>query len=816
MQENYSLKPSNVLLSNWQNHPNFSNEENSNSITKLKKTYVGIDFGTSTTVVSVLAQDSRLSWCPVSLQIEQSLPDGGTEEDTIVSSVLAWKDSRLYFGLPAYKIKQRYRSGAGKTHFSSFKMGLGVSVGSTYPKTSLSEGNGHGVIIETAKDATREFFKLLVPQITKALVKNGLPPVAEYGITVPASFQANQRKELQEALADAGIAISESCFIDEPNAALLSYLFQSSTGQEDPLLKNALERGPVNILVFDFGAGTCDISILKISQGIQSGRPQLVSQNRAISRFTALGGDNIDRAIAKQFLYPQLINGRENIELTQSVINGTIIPDLLPVAEKLKIAFCEWMTRMDISTLDELKDREHVITERPYKTKISQEEVILSRPSLSAQEFAEVMSGFTGDWNEEESEESDHVYSPVADALSKAGMESDELFGVLFIGGSCGNPLVVRSIMDNLPGNVKAIVPEDLRCHVSQGAAIHSTSYHGFNHDLIQPITSEPICLITKGGQLKTLIKASTPLPSTSIETRVKVAESGQSIVELPLCLSSKNRFLGKLSLETPRIAFTQDAEITVTCELTREKLLKVSAECEGVKVMSKLLNPLSCQTLYDKDIQYHLALQELNTFLLDGSLKYHPEAVEHMMEVCGRTGRYREAVDYCRWLEKYDDQDLSTNICYYYSQAGEYKLSEKWGKKAYKRNPNAVNTYNCACVAQGEERIKLLRESLERNPNFSPALYLLGLSLADMGAPEGTKLLKRVMKIYSQEMSRNQLSDVDSARYLKVAKIIGDQSEIKKIEAYKNKKRPVSDQSFYNEDNLAATITHNSLRRNS
>ena len=56
---------------------------------------------------------------------------------------------------------------------------------------------------------------------------------------------------------------------------------------------------PLHILVFDFGAGTCDISILEI--GRKSGK--LYSKNIAISKFEQLGGDDIDRHIVKEILF---------------------------------------------------------------------------------------------------------------------------------------------------------------------------------------------------------------------------------------------------------------------------------------------------------------------------------------------------------------------------------------------------------------------------------------------------------------------------------------------------------------------------------
>ena len=83
--------------------------------------------------------------------------------------------------------------------------------------------------------------------------------------------------------------ISKQSLIDEPNAAFISYIHDSEDSESIAISPHYNSK----VLVFDFGGGTCDISILEIGKSANG----LYSKNVAISKFTKLGGDDIDRYI---------------------------------------------------------------------------------------------------------------------------------------------------------------------------------------------------------------------------------------------------------------------------------------------------------------------------------------------------------------------------------------------------------------------------------------------------------------------------------------------------------------------------------------
>ncbi|MBK8587143.1 MAG: Hsp70 family protein [Bacteroidetes bacterium] len=118
----------------------------------------------------------------------------------------------------------------------------------------------------------KNIFQYLKAQIDRYLRKNNLPTNTQYAVSIPASFEANQRKELIYALEQNGISINKQALIDEPNAAFLSYV-QVSSKENHPLI---LPDGDnPKIMVFDFGVGTCDVSILELGKDLSVFTPKI-------------------------------------------------------------------------------------------------------------------------------------------------------------------------------------------------------------------------------------------------------------------------------------------------------------------------------------------------------------------------------------------------------------------------------------------------------------------------------------------------------------------------------------------------------------
>jgi len=246
-------------------------------------TFIGIDFGTSTTVVSfAVAGNAATPLKTSNVPIRQLNPDGSFTEIHLVPSCIAFFDNRLFIGQTAKQLKSKLTF--GRNLWYSFKMMIGTDNGPLWFGTGLPKGHSVATI-ENPLDAAKVFFKYLKKEIDHFITANNLPRQTYYSISIPASFEANQRKDLKAALDEANIPFQDSLFIDEPNAAFLSYLVEANNYSHQNY--NIPIDSPLHILVFDFGAGTCDISILEI--GRKAGR--LYSKNVAISKFEQLGGD---------------------------------------------------------------------------------------------------------------------------------------------------------------------------------------------------------------------------------------------------------------------------------------------------------------------------------------------------------------------------------------------------------------------------------------------------------------------------------------------------------------------------------------------
>lgn len=702
--------------------------------------FVGIDFGTSTTVVSAVTLDGKGRPQAEPLIIEQPAVLGGTIRHHLVNTVLAWKRGVLLFGQDAYRLRQELYE--GRQVFSSFKMRLGVDLGPAYPETALAKGQGP-VSIESPQDATREFFRQLVPAIDAALAETGLPQDRRVAVTVPAAFEANQRRDLADCLAAAGLPVDQSGFIDEPNAAFLSHIHHAARGIEGSELMALMRKRPTRVLVYDFGAGTCDVSVLEVAAAGQ----RFGSRNLAISRFTALGGDDIDRALAREVLMPRLLASVPGFEPTQRDIDERLLPRLQPTAERLKIAAVQWMADRDLSTVEEMRARAATsFSDQPVPPfRLRDSSLRLESPTVTLGELANVLEPFVGTYDPARS--TLHVFGPVDNAIAKSGLVPKDLDAVLFIGGSAQNPAVRAAVMERLPSGVRAIVPRDLRTHVSIGAALHSFGYHAFRSDFIRPIVPEPIFVLTRGGGREPIVPAGAEVPTRDrFVTRLHVARDGQPAVELPICVSNESKLLGLLRVPAPSgTGFSKGEEVLVSAAVTRDKLLDVEARVAGHAVRADLMNPLANQELSQAETRLLEAKQAFNQALLAGRGKPSVAAVVAYAAAAREAQAWETAADMYQAGERLDpSRDFAINITFAYAMAGRRDLARKWAAIAHERQPSAVTAFNLSCSLDGAEKERLLREALRHDPAYAPALLALGQRLHARGQAEGTDMLDR------------------------------------------------------------------------
>lgn len=776
-------------------------------------TYVGIDFGTSTSVASIATAgpDGRgLHTTPIDIR---QLDELGREiHSPLVDTCLAWHNRKLLFGVGAARLRQELAG--NETVWTSFKMGLGIDLGPVYNRTALPAGKFE-YTIEKPQQAAAVFLKFLCDGIREHVRTYGLPAQIYYTVTVPASFEANQRRDLFAALASAGIPDNEIRLMDEPNAAFLSYLVDMESRSSGARLVDALQARKRNVIVFDFGAGTCDISILEVSVS----RESILSRNLGISKFWALGGDDIDRAIVEQVLLPQLCGG-ENVAryfFTTTQLEQQVLPRLKPVAETLKIACCELAEQKGWKTVADLKNAGTTVTTKPGAPfSIAGKEWHIGEPRITMDQFAGIMAAFTGQpGGPPGASKTIDVLQPIDNALEKVELTRDDIDVVLFIGGSCENPLIRHYVSRHLGSRVESITPRDLRAHVSQGAALYTLFTKGAGIDPIRPITSETIYVMTAGERLEPVVRACSPVPSEGLlPEQLRVIRAGQKIIELPFFSGNASRPVGIVQLKAPAGSqgFREGEYVSIRWSFSREKILRVVAEANGVSQTGEFQNPLANEEMTEEVLRMLKVRQDFNESVLKGKGRPTTAVTLAYANAAKGAGSWRLAAELLEVVERLDGEaDHSTMICYCYSMDGDTKSSHKWSGIAYERKPSALTAYNLALDKQRIRNMaayeQLMQECLERDPDYTAALVVYGRHLMAQGEAAGAVYLQRAFDIFRQEMEDAELDSADIPRFRQAANALGKGSVLSAIEKFEKETGPKKSSHGFRYENLAGSI---------
>lgn len=785
-----------------------------------EKTFVGIDFGTSTTVVSYVTIDEEsgaLMAEPIPITQYDEL--GGSIEDHLVPTCIAWTGQELLVGQGAARLKSEYQY--GRNIWFSFKMDLGTDLGPQYYNTELSGESGPAVI-QKPQHAAKVFFSYLREKIEDFVLKQQLPQEIIYSASVPAAFEANQRQDLCNALKEADINLPKYGIIDEPNAAFISYLcdtLKSGTGIAESINKNRR-----NILVFDFGAGTCDISILEV--GAEGKR--IISKNKAISQFHALGGDNIDRQIVRKVLLDQLFEQNDvSVDFTSNEIAKGIIPKLQQAAEDLKVQCCKYITNnWDGSDIKPFLENGRSVSGNDVETfHIHGTELRLKHPIMIYEDFAQVMGPFLDpetiyDKMIHRQEDVISIFEPVISAMGKAEMEKDDLNMVLFIGGSSLSPFVQSAVQDYFGRFVEGVVQSDLRIPVSRGTAVNSFMVNGLGCEIIKPITSEPFYVLTKGRELHEILPAGSEIPSEDFFTDdLEVQRDGQEKVELPICVTSEDKLLDIIKVLAPEDRpFKKGNTVKLKCSFDENKRLQVRAEIGGEMITVINQNPLANIGLTPAESHMLEARRNFHVSALKGNGQPSVNAMLHYADACKKADHFLETAEAFGAAERLDpSKDFATNICYYYSRANKQRLSKKWAEIAYKRYPTEISAYNLALSKEEEGDLaayeKLMEKSLEINPECEATLIGYGHYLKEKGSSKGLSMIEKAFERFESLFNRDKLDPDDFGRFRWAAGTLGRSDMVQQIDRREKDLMPADRE--YSEHNLAVSAgEHKNIKR--
>ena len=334
-------------------------------------------------------------------------------------------------------------------------------------------------------------------------------------VTVPASFHGAQRLatvHAAERAFDVGGVKNAIRLLDEPYAAFVDLKFRC------PEKAEGLLREDANVLVFDFGGGTCDVAIFKVDT-VRGGT--LGARLLGTSRYHRLGGGDIDRAIVHDVLIPELLkqNDLDRYAMSWDDKRRRIEPQLLGVAERLKIVLSHRMSSHLAAgvALAEEADSRSVDMSVDWNGRALK----FASPGLSVTQLRTLMKSFldqdpppeAGD----EFVQRSSMFAPIVQALLRARLDAEDIHGILLCGSSSLLPPVQEALAKKFPDAQHVLLgdAEELQGTVARGAALQALSLHAFGEPLVAPVCSAELSLRVVSGSVP-LMRAGDAVPNAS------------------------------------------------------------------------------------------------------------------------------------------------------------------------------------------------------------------------------------------------------------------------------------------------------------
>lgn len=455
-----------------------------------KKIFIGIDFGTSSTVIStaqLIEGKIKIKAIPIK-QIDHLGSETHSPLIPTIISLVNIHGKRILVGEHAADYKPYLQYGVNCWH--SFKQNLINLEEVTYPDSELRKHPNFR--ISNAKEGLIFFLTYIKREIFEYLKKSELPTDVEYSISVPAGFSSKEKMTLKACLIAAGIECEDTPFIEEPNAALINHLFEENIAIE--------VNSPKNIMVLDLGAGTVDVSIILIENSSEEFTSKLLS----VVRLGTIGSNLIDELIAESILQKHGLTISESKKI-----------ELISLCEKLKIEICK-----NINT------DKSVRFELPPKS-ISEENVVIQcdnsfkaigilSVSISYSEFNDLIIQY---WNGLSSKPG--ILTTIEKALIDAKLTTNSIDKIIVSGGGGRNPYI-KNLVAKYFGSSKVIIPNKIQEQVSRGVALQSFVLNSFGKNIITPILSQDIYIKGANKVIK-LFENGISIPSIDVDVYLDV-----------------------------------------------------------------------------------------------------------------------------------------------------------------------------------------------------------------------------------------------------------------------------------------------------
>jgi tetratricopeptide (TPR) repeat protein len=431
---------------------------------------------------------------------------------------------------------------------------------------------------------------------------------------------------------------------------------------------------------------------------------------------------------------------------------------------------------------------------------------------LSVAEFIEVMSVFTSETKTciRGQEEYNTILIPLDSALKKARLYEDNIDYVLLIGGSAQNPFIQEVIKEKFADS-KILIPQDLQTHVSQGTAIHSILVNALGKCIIQPITSEPILVITKDMLLlpKIVMPAGTSIPSDTYEVNDLVtSRDGQTEIELPICVGNKNKILFNLKIYLQK-AVPINTPVQLVMRITADKLLYATANCEGVECTIEPQNPFANKELSTEERIVLRAERQANLEALQNDGVPTKNALINLRNAYEEVGNDFRAAETMEYLEQlYPSAANYNKIGVLYSNAGNKSKALKFYELAYENSPeNGIINFNLGhslLEIDSDRARRLLKRSNEINPEHAPTLITLArLEKESENIDKSNEYRLKAYDILIKKWKTDTLKSSDYSWLVSVASELGYKDIAYQVRESQEK---LKQDEYYNDENLTTT----------